>query len=65
LDLTQQAFNIMKNAVLSHPFEVASDTYPILRKLFADLLFAQTFDRLQATNRGISDTPPGVVIQHD
>ena len=55
----------MKNAVLSHPFEVASDTYPILRKLFADLLFAQTFDRLQATNRGISDTPPGVVIQHD
>jgi hypothetical protein len=46
MGLTQQAFNIMKNAVLSHPFEVNLDKFPILRKLFSDILFVQTFDRL-------------------
>ena len=62
MGLTQQAFNIMKNAVLSHPFEVSLDKFPILRKLFSDVLFVQTFDRLQSINKGIADNPTGVVV---
>jgi ssDNA-specific exonuclease RecJ len=61
MGLSQQAFNIMKNAVLSHPFEVTPAKYSLLRKLFTDLLFLQTYDVLTSINKGITENP-GLVI---
>jgi len=64
MGLSLQAFNIMKNAVLSHPFEVTPGKYSVLRKLFTDLLFLQTFDKLSSINEGIQEHP-GVVVQKE
>jgi hypothetical protein len=65
MGLSQQAFNILKNAVLNHPFEISQAKFNMLRKLFSELLFSQTFDTLKKINEGISENSAGVVVQKD
>ena len=41
MGLTLQGFNLLKNSVLSHPFELKhASSYATIRKLFAEILFA-------------------------
>jgi len=42
----------LKNSVLSHPFDLRSQkNYPLIKKVFADVLFQQTsFDKLAGVN---------------
>jgi hypothetical protein len=50
LGLTLQVFNLLKNSVLSHPFEVVSN-YSLIKKVFSEVLFQQTsFERLAQVN---------------
>jgi hypothetical protein len=52
LGLTQQVFNLLKNSVLSHPFDLGSPrNYPLIKKVFSEVLFVQTsFDKLAGVN---------------
>jgi hypothetical protein len=45
-------FNLLKNSVLSHPFDLCSlKNYPLIKKVFSDVLFLQTsFDKLAGVN---------------
>ena len=41
-----QAFNVIKNGSLSHPFEIQQSNYKLIRKVFSDILFAQTYENI-------------------
>ena len=41
-----QAFNVMKNMILNHPFEVEPENFKLVKQLFSDILFWQTFEKL-------------------
>ncbi len=41
-----QAFNVLKNLAMNHPFELELKNQSQVKKLFADILFWQTFENL-------------------
>ncbi|CDW90832.1 sec7 domain containing protein [Stylonychia lemnae] len=41
-----QGFNVVKNLVLNHPFDIDTKNFTYIRRLFADILFWQTFENL-------------------
>jgi hypothetical protein len=45
-------FNLLKNSVLSHPFDLCSQkNYPLIKKVFSDVLFLQTsYEKLAGVN---------------
>jgi hypothetical protein len=51
-----QVFNVIKNAVLSHPFEIERTHFPRIKKLFTEILFNQTFENLASVTSGYKQT---------
>lgn len=43
-----QGFNVIKNMVLNHPFEIEAQNFKLVRRLFSDVLFWQTFENLNS-----------------
>jgi hypothetical protein len=57
LGLSLQTFNLLKNSILSHPFHVEVRHFGQVRRVFAEVLFSQTFESLRAINERVMIQP--------